>query len=377
MADDTNVSQNNESAPLGESQETSEQQEQFVSKATTVADDIETKVEEDGVINEVVNEMLEEETEDEDEEYEPEEDTDYDSEPDEEELSEEDIENLSDEELESLIEEIESEEDEDYEDEEDSSDNKDGFMKGLDKVKQQRDEALKEAEALKEELLALKEGAKEPEKEKSKAEEKPISQAELTEAIGKFMDEGDSAGVMDVFNYMLDERDKKLMGKYDAAEKQKIQNIVDKDIEWQTIRKEYSPEMYKNETLKKNPEFDINNNNSALYQLADKIYMEGVKKKQTRYVNKGGMMAAVEDAFLHLVKSLVSGSPKKGKAPKGSEETEGLMNRLAKEQRKKSVNSGKSSSGEKSKKQQEVTDDLDDYMAERKLDRQSKLGIPI
>ena len=52
-----------------------------------------------------------------------------------------------------------------------------------------------------------------------------------------------------------------------------------------------------------------------------------------------------------------------------------MANRLAKEQRKKTVSSGKSSLAEKARKE-EIVDDLADYMAEQRQLKQERLGIP-
>jgi hypothetical protein len=329
-----------------------------------VADEIEQSQAEDFELNSIVDDILnEEESSDTETEEESLDDTEGEASDA---ITAEELENLSDEELDALADEILDEEDV----AEDS--NKDGFKKGLQKVKDQRDSLEQENNLLKERLDKLEAKLEAPEVKQEV--EKPLSDQELTAIVGKYMEEGDSAGVMDVFKYMMEENNKVMENKYIQDQQAKTQAIIDKQLEWETIRKDYSPEMYDNEALADNPDFDINNNKSALYTLADEIYRRGIKENKARYSGKGGMLSAVEDAFLQLVKKLVGKSKVKSSENSG-EETEGLANRLAKEQRKKTVASGKSSLADKAPKEV-VTDDLADYMRERSQFKRERLGIP-
>jgi len=101
-----------------------------------------------------------------------------------------------------------------------------------------------------------------------------------------------------------------------------------------------------------------------LFRLADKLYVE------RGYANKdNGQSIAVREAYsILLERKLEGGTPKK--------ETDGLKNRLAKEQRRKTVFGGASSGGEASgSKNIKPSDDLDDYISNRRQDKDKKLGI--
>ncbi len=306
----------------------------------------------------------------------------------------EESEELSDEEIDNIINEVlkdentdtsESEEDESPELSDEEPSNKDGFKKGLEKVKNQRDLAFEEAKAAKAENDALKQKLSEfeeklnlltqtQETKDEKTNTNELSDKQLASALQQFVDEGDFQGVMDIFDYKLDRMEKGIIKKYEQAEQEKIKSAQQSQVEWQTILREYSPEMYQNDVLKNDPSFDIRDNKSALYKLSDEIYTKGFKSGDSKYTRAGGMKAAVEEAFIRLLKETKTDGVKKSKS-KTSDETEGLKRRLAKEHRKNTVNSGASSIEDSSAaKPKPVTDELADYIAERKKHKGERIG---
>ena len=83
------------------------------------------------------------------------------------------------------------------------------------------------------------------------------------------------------------------------------------------------------------------------------------------------MKAAVQDAFLQLIKKKPSTKVRKSKR---NIENEGLKQRLAKEQRKKSVGSGSSGAEDSAPKSYDVKSDLDDAISQRRKQKIERMG---
>jgi len=286
---------------------------------------------------------------------------------------------IADDEIDALADEILSELDEDTQasDTTETDDNKDGFKKGLEKLKAERDQAKAENAELKEKLsrldgkLDLLLDKKKPDENSEKKSVK-LTDKELTDAISQCMEENDAQGMKDVFEYLLQERDEKLRDEYRSEQNQKIAAAQQKQVEWQSIIKDYSKDSYDNELLNENPDFNINNEKSKLYQLSEQLYMNGVKANDQKYLKQGGMRTAVDEAFVKLLKSIV-GKAKSTKKEEAS--TDGLKNRLAKEQRKNSSKSGASDSGgedNSAPKNKTQKDELAEVLRERSEQKNSR-----
>lgn len=291
----------------------------------------------------------------------------------------------------------ESEEESESSDEKAEGPNKkDGFKKGLQKVKDQRDEAKeklllmeKENQLLKEKMAAIEERftQMDAQKDDKSSEEEPAKKEivytdkQLAQAISQFIADNDPQGIMDVINYKVEQSQKNLRKEYEAEKRRAAEVVQKRNVEWQTITKNYSPEGYDNDLIKSDVDFDIRDNTSMLYKAAEKIYLTGVQKGNRRYLIEGGMSNAVQDAFVQLLQSKF-GQKKSDKAPKKGDnpETEGLKQRLGKEIQKNSLKSGASSTDEPAKGTQKPktdTDELKEYLSERSRAKQERIGTPI
>lgn len=243
--------------------------------------------------------------------------------------------------------------------------NKDGFRKGIDKLKHQKQEALERAIRAEERAKILEEqiNSATPPSKDSEA----ISEAELTKALKGFMEEGDEQGVLDIINYKQKQLEEKLVNQYESKRKQEREIAQKKQVEWNNIQKEYQPEAYDNPILIEDDDFDIRKTKSGLYQRAEQIFVK-------KYANiDGGMTLAVKDAFNELLLDKLN--PKKSKKKK--QEMEGLKNRLTKEQRKRSVSGGASSVEDAPAKVKASKDDLADAIGERRKYTNDRIGMGV
>ena len=285
-----------------------------------------------------------------------------------------DAEKADDAEIDSLVEEVLAEGDEG----EESADNKDGFKKGIEKVKGERDEARAENIELKERLARIEGRLDERDKDKGKeAVSDVLSDEELDEAISKSMEENDSKGLRDVFDYMLDQSKKSLREEYRTEQKTAIEKVAKKQGEWQTILKDYSATSYDNVIIAADADFDISKDSSLLYRLSEKIYTKGIAAKDARYTRDGGMRSAVDDAFIKLLKNITGKAKSKTDPKKGKDSTDGLKNRLTKELKKSAQKTGASSSGGEQKagsKEYNSQSELDEVLSERSEEKNARMA---
>lgn len=292
------------------------------------------------------------------------------------------IEEASDEELEKLAKELvdDEEETETSESEEDDSDPLDEETDDLDALISKRaqkriDKLTAESKAAKDQnqelldriakLEKLVEGK--PEEKKDAPKKDRISDEQINKAIEKGIEDGDMSVITDAINYKIQAAIEDTLAAEEKKAQEAAQATVKKQQEWQTLQKEYSPETYQYEALKSDPDFNLSDRNSLLFRLADKLYLE------RGYSNKdNGQSGAVREAYsILLERKLGSNKPKSQ-----NKETDGLKQRLTKEQRRKTLLGGKGSGGgEISKKEVSLNNELDDYISSRASEKHKKLGL--
>jgi hypothetical protein len=202
-----------------------------------------------------------------------------------------------------------------------------------------------------------------------KEEDKPLTDEELTKVINKGLEENDASVIVDAINYVADKVKKQTLKEQDEIQQKTRTRAKELQEEWESLVVEYSPETYQLDTLKNDPDFNIGNKTSKLFRLADRIY------KQNNYtaLEKGQTRAAREAYSILLERKIVD--RKESPEPKKKDETEGLKNRLKKEQRKTRILSGTDTAGET--KQEDVTEDteLDSYLKERQRSKDIAFGF--
>ena len=175
------------------------------------------------------------------------------------------------------------------------------------------------------------------------------------------IDEGDSVEgrrlLREVSKERLKNQKRDLVGLYEQEKSTAKQQQTQQQIEWTSVMERYSSD---------DPDMDIRNESSKLFKLSKKYFED--KELSAEYTGKGGMLRAVSDAFLALVKT-------KGKTKKASSEKK-LERKLAKARRKTSLGSGSAEKGGKSKGPKSTGDPFKDYIAERKA-FQTERGVGV
>lgn len=193
--------------------------------------------------------------------------------------------------------------------------------------KKQVEDELSQLNAKKEQLKQAPEQVKEV---------KEFTREELSKALETFVQDQDTSGVLDVIEYMLDQREKKYESLVEKMNKQDelTTKAVKMSEEWQDIVKTYSS--YQDDVLKSDADFDIKNSEGKLFKLAKALYEDPEVGKRYRAMDNG-QTAAVKEAYTELLKDkLRTFSTKKPIKT----EVESLKNRLEKTQRKTSLVDG-------------------------------------
>lgn len=239
---------------------------------------------------------------------------------------------------------------------------KSNVQKRFDNLTAEKKELLKANEKLEERLLKLEESTK------PKGEEvKEHTNADLRTAMKKAIEEGDHNLIMDIQDYQLEMLEKKLIDKYENANKAQVEANSKQNKEWESIILDFSPDSYDDEALKENPDFDISNNTSKLFIEAEKLFKNSDKYRKM----SNGMRKAVDDAFRNLLLKLVS-------KKKDSKETKSLKNLLSKTKRKQSLGSGADTEGDTELPvSKSVDEDLADVIAERKEFKNSRISTGV
>lgn len=290
------------------------------------------------------------------------------------------LENMDDSDIDNLIDEIlddEGEETETSESEEEVSELPDGetdeiesilsnrAQKRIDKLTAEKKSTNEENEQLKARLAELEAKVNKPETSKEKPEK--ITDEQIAKVIAKGIEEGDTTVIVDAMRYMVDNAKKDAIAEEQARYNSQSEVSKKQAQEWNLLTKEYSPISYKYESLKNDPDFNLDDRGSLLFRLANNLY------DKNGYGGKdGGQSQAVREAYSILLERKLEGNKSK-KSP----ETEGLQNRLAKEQRKKTLGGGSNSGGGVKAKPLSEANELEDYIKSRSLLKNQKLGIDI
>ena len=272
---------------------------------------------------------------------------------------------ISDGELDSIIDEImEEDESEVADDDEDVSDGvTSNTQKRIDQLTAQKKSAEEERENLLRRAIQAEEKLKLQDAKKPEKDDK-LTETDIKRALAKYLEEGDYEGVMDVINYKVEQAQDNIRNEYNEEKTKITKSQQERNNEWNHITTEYSPGGYEEEVLAEDADFDIRSSESQLYKLADQIFKTGVN--EGKYLEVGGMRKAVEIAFKKLLLKKVGGKKTPSKKTKADPETEGLRQRLAKEQRKTNMGSGTSSKGDAPAKQQSKKSELDEVISERR-----------
>jgi len=194
--------------------------------------------------------------------------------------------------------------------------------------------------------------------------ERVYSDKELDNAERKAIADNDISLLNDVHKERFKNFERKLVNRYTDDQKKVSEATKANKTEWNGVIERYGPENLPVE-YQGNPDFDITNQKSRLFQLA-KAYFED-PELSSDYTGKGGMVRAVADAFLEVVK-------KKTKKKKKSPSEKALERKLAKEKMKGSLASDSSEKGTKVTKTKETGDSVTDFIAERNATKDKALG---
>jgi hypothetical protein len=222
---------------------------------------------------------------------------------------------------------------------------KSGVQKRIDRLtaeKHQRDA----------EIAALKAKLESQEKE---VKERVYSEEELLKAERKAIDDGDMALLSEVFKERQKNERRELLKMYQKEKDAQLQAVTQKNREWNSIVDRYAND--------DDPALDIRKQTSDLYRIAKSFYEDPELNKE--YQGYGGMTRAVADAYLEVMRLR-----NKKKVPADAKKNE---RKSAKEKLKNSLSIP---SGEKTPKAKESKSEnpFDEYMKERELDRQKKMG---
>lgn len=200
---------------------------------------------------------------------------------------------------------------------------KDKIQDEIDKLVSQKKLLEEGNEKLLKNIADSKPGEKETTEKQSEKHE--FTEPEIQLALKRFMEEGNSEGVNDIMNYKVEQLEKKLTQEYQNDKKQAVEVSTAKQKEWKNITLNFSPTGYDDEFLKKNPDFDINDQNSLLFQISKAYYEDGELGKT--YAGDGGMRRAVQDAFNELLLKQVN-NPTKPKKKTDSVKTVNIKQSL-------------------------------------------------
>jgi hypothetical protein len=297
----------------------------------------------------------------------------------------EEISKLSDTDIDKLVEETmsdEGEETETSESEEETSepqaeqtDDIDDLLSNrvqrrIDKLTAEKKSANEENDLLKARIAALEtkfDQSKEP-KEEKKSE--ALSDDQIAKAIQRGIDDGDTSVIVDAIKYITGQvKEQTVKEQQEIAQKQ-AEAVQKRNTEWFSLAKEYSPEAYQSELLKSDPDFNLTDQGSKLYRLANRLFSDKGYGQQEQ-----GQSRAVREAYSILLERKLEGDTKP--TPKKNDETEGLKNRLGKEQRKTSILGGANEAEETPSKPLTQEDELSEYISSRNKSKNTKLGVEI
>lgn len=298
------------------------------------------------------------------------------------------LQDLSDEDIEALIDEEESDEGEKTEtseSEEESSepqvektDDIDDLItnraqKRIDKLVAKEKATGEENTELKARIAALEVKSENKLEKKDDKKSDIISDTQLAKAIEEGVAEGDHSVIIDVIKYITKNVRDETLKEQETIHNTNREVIVKRNAEWTGLSKEYSPETYQNEILKTDPNFDLNDNKSQLFRLANRLF-----KDQNLNGVEGGQSRAVREAYSILLERKIDGTtPTPKKEIKVKDETEGLKQRLAKVQRKTSTLGGGGESEESTPTPITEENELDSYITERNARKSKSLGVEV
>ena len=287
-------------------------------------------------------------------------------------LSDEEIQalsELSDEELAELEEEVLKEEETDDDEIEDLLSNR--AQKRIDKLTAQSKSKEEENQKLLDRIALLESKIEGKEAKGNEKVDEILSNDKITEAIQKGMDEGDMSVIVDAMTYIAEKTKKDTLAEQEKLQREAVAKQMAKQQEWNDIVKDYSPESYQYDSLKNDPDFNISQKDSKLFRLASTLF------EKNGYANEAkGQSRAVREAYSILLERKLNEGPQQKPSPR-RDETEGLKQRLGKEQRKNRVFAGANSGGESTPTQITESNELDDYIKSREKSKNEKLGVDI
>lgn len=270
----------------------------------------------------------------------------------------------TDEDIDALIDEVLAEEGEEQDEIEALISNR--AQKRIDKLTAEKKSAAEANVELTRRLEELEGKVGKPEKEE-KSSETVFSDEQLTNAIQAGIDENDVSVIVDAMKYIADKTKKDTLREQSELQQKQAQVNQQKNKEWTTLVEEYSPDAYRIPSLKEDPDFNLKNQDSKIFRLANALFDKNGYGKVDN-----GTSRAVREAYSILLETKIN-TPSSGI----KDETEGLKNRLGKEQRKKAIIGGANSGGEKSSRPITEKDELSEYIQSRQKSKNTKLGVDI
>lgn len=234
---------------------------------------------------------------------------------------------------------------------------------------QKKDNVQRRIDQLTAELKSIKEENSRLKTTESAGKEPEYTESQLKTALKQAFDDGDANLAWEIIDYRVKKSEKDLISKYEKVETSKRDYVRQVNQEWEQVKSDYSKiwededgnELYSGA---KN-DLDLGESSSLLYRLALEFYNMRNSTGEAIYNKSGGQRMAVSDAIAAILRKKKISPQDKGKKQ--------LERALAKEKRKKSLSGSTSLKEEtQTRKPQNASEKLADYIAERKKFQQER-----
>lgn len=196
--------------------------------------------------------------------------------------------------------------------------------------------------------------------ETSSTHEKVYTEEQLNSAeeqVDDLMTKGETVEALRLQRTIEAERRKNLerglRSEYKEEKATVEKNRTQQQQEWISVVERYGPDILPSQ-YSEDPDFNINDTSSQFFQIAKKLFSDPELKID--YEGSGGMLKAVSDAFLELVRI---------RSKKKSSTEKKLERKIAKDRKKTSLSPGGAKQPETTGKAKPASD-LEDYISNRK-----------
>ena len=237
--------------------------------------------------------------------------------------------------------------------------------KEKDNVQKRIDSLVAQLRSTQEELVRLK-----TEKSTSEGKTPEYSDSQLKQAMKKAMEDGDADLVLEIMQYRETKLVDKLKKEYFDEQKKQQEAVQSSRNEWTQICRsfEYLTDPNESELYPgSRKDLNLNDETSALYQVALALFKTNDEEKWKYYHSPGGQAKAVADALAMILR--------RKKSMAASKEKTQLERKLAKEKMKSSLATGGHMSEEKVSSEPKTAQDvLNDYVKERQAMKRKAEG---